>query len=93
MHPDWVRTLRDQCEAADVPFLFKQWGEYLPITVHGDDNDPIFYPADGGDPGRLEGLEATSIEVDGQAFARVGKKKSGRMIDGHTHDAYPKEPA
>lgn len=25
MHPDWVRALRDQCAAAGVPFLFKQW--------------------------------------------------------------------
>jgi len=23
--PDWFRFLRDQCAAADVPFLFKQW--------------------------------------------------------------------
>lgn len=30
MHPDWARQLRDQCAAAEVPFLFKQWGEYLP---------------------------------------------------------------
>jgi protein gp37 len=30
MHPDWARSLRDQCEAAGVPFLFKQWGEWLP---------------------------------------------------------------
>jgi protein gp37 len=28
MHPDWARSLRDQCEAAGVPFFFKQWGEY-----------------------------------------------------------------
>jgi protein gp37 len=26
MHPAWARQLRDQCEAAGVPFLFKQWG-------------------------------------------------------------------
>lgn len=26
MHPDWVRKLRDHCEAAGVPFFFKQWG-------------------------------------------------------------------
>lgn len=32
MHPDWVRSLRDQCAAVDVPFLFKQWGEWLPIN-------------------------------------------------------------
>ena len=28
MHPDWARSLRDQCVGADVPFLFKQWGEW-----------------------------------------------------------------
>ena len=32
MHPDWVRSLRDQCQAASVSFLFKQWGEYAPGT-------------------------------------------------------------
>ncbi len=26
MHPDWVRSVRDQCERASVPFFFKQWG-------------------------------------------------------------------
>jgi protein gp37 len=31
MQLDWVRGLRDQCERAGVPFLFKQWGEWLPI--------------------------------------------------------------
>lgn len=30
MHPDWVRFIRDQCAAAGVPFLFKQWGEWKP---------------------------------------------------------------
>ena len=28
MHPDWARSLRDQCAAANVPFFFKQWGEH-----------------------------------------------------------------
>jgi protein gp37 len=31
MHPEWPRSLRDQCQAAGVPFLFKQWGEWAPI--------------------------------------------------------------
>ncbi|MFA5420291.1 MAG: phage Gp37/Gp68 family protein [Bacteroidales bacterium] len=26
MHPDWVRSIRDQCAAAKVPFFFKQAG-------------------------------------------------------------------
>jgi protein gp37 len=30
MHPDWARSLRDQCTSAGVPFFFKQWGEFLP---------------------------------------------------------------
>ncbi len=28
MHPDWARSVRDQCKAAGVPFFFKQWGKY-----------------------------------------------------------------
>lgn len=31
-HPDWYRSLRNQCAVAGVPFLFKQWGEWLPIN-------------------------------------------------------------
>lgn len=26
MHPEWARSLRDQCQTARVPFFFKQWG-------------------------------------------------------------------
>lgn len=33
MHPDWVRSVRNQCVAAGVPFFFKQWGEWLPSKV------------------------------------------------------------
>ncbi len=32
MHPDWARSLRDQCAIAGVPFLFKQWGEWSPYS-------------------------------------------------------------
>lgn len=28
MHPDWVRSVRDQCKDAGTPFFFKQWGKY-----------------------------------------------------------------
>ena len=33
MHPDWARSLRDQCVAAGVPFFFKQWGEFAPSDM------------------------------------------------------------
>lgn len=32
MHPAWARRLRDQCTAAGVPFLFKQWGSWAPTA-------------------------------------------------------------
>lgn len=28
LHPDWARSVRDQCKEAGVPFFFKQWGEW-----------------------------------------------------------------
>lgn len=33
--PDWFRLLRDQCVAAGVPFLFKQWGVWAPHQGDG----------------------------------------------------------
>lgn len=40
MHPDWVRSLRDQCAGAGVPFLFKQWGEWLPDSQNQEVSQP-----------------------------------------------------
>lgn len=28
MHPEWVKLLHEHCKAANVPFFFKQWGEW-----------------------------------------------------------------
>lgn len=42
--PAWVRVLRDQSWAADVPFFFKQWGEYVPLDAPGM---PVEYMAVG----------------------------------------------
>lgn len=42
MHPDWVRSLRDQCHAAGTPFLFKQWGEWAPGTFVADAEDEYY---------------------------------------------------
>lgn len=39
MHPDWARGLRDQCNTAGVPFLFKQWGEWRPISQMSEGED------------------------------------------------------
>lgn len=39
MHPQWVRSLRDQCAAAGVLLLFKQWGEWRAV----DQGEPEWY--------------------------------------------------
>lgn len=44
MHPDWARSLRDQCAAAGVPYFFKQWGEWSPVTI-AEDEDGALGPA------------------------------------------------
>lgn len=76
-HPDWVRTIRDQCAVADVPFFFKQWGEYL-HTEEMDTN--TFYGT----------LDKKRISVDDdESFVRVGKKQAGRLLDGREWSEFP----
>jgi protein gp37 len=43
MHPDWVRSLRGQCEAAEVAFHFKQWGDWAPICNLADGEADTLY--------------------------------------------------
>lgn len=42
MHPDWVRSLRDQCVEAGVPFFFKQWGEWHTGVVRMGTGEAVF---------------------------------------------------
>jgi protein gp37 len=32
MHPDWARSLREQCDTWGTPFFFKQWGDSIRIS-------------------------------------------------------------
>lgn len=52
MHPDWVHQLRDQCAQANVPFLFKQWGDWAPVCDIDTDalDDKLYHPAPARDP-------------------------------------------
>ncbi len=73
MSPDWARSLRDQCAAAGVHFLFKQWGEWLPML--------------GQVEGVPVGRKTTT--PDGWVMGWAGKKAAGRLLDGVQHDAFP----
>lgn len=91
MHSDWVRALRAQCQAAGVPFLFKQWGEWAPagevsggairnaICRHGRlaEFDQDSMRAICGECTRWEGVR------------RVGKHDAGRLLDGREWLEFP----
>lgn len=91
MHPQWARDLRDQCQAAGVPFFFKQWGEWLPFNSAQEIPDA---------PDRTP---VCCVKTDGRSFSpysyaehapchemvRVGKKAAGRLLDGREHNELP----
>lgn len=78
MHLNWVRRLRDQCAAAGVPFLMKQWGEWAPAGQSVTAGHRIH--------------EFGYDEVGQCRLHRVGKKAAGRMLDGVTHTEFPISP-
>lgn len=89
MHPDWARFTRDQCNAAKVPFFFKQWGRWAPLLPeHEGRRDWSIVDHRGGvdiPDDRWPDEQAGEV-----AMAPVGKKAAGRMLDGRTWDEMPK---
>lgn len=97
--PEWYRSIRDQCSSLNIPFHFKQWGEWIPYehcgcpplieSQHGDTYDTHQLPIDLIDHEPIDnwywpdGLSDT-------VYRRVGKKTAGRMLDGVEHDAFPR---
>lgn len=81
-HPDWFRSVRDQCAAASVAYHHKQNGEWqgygaaAPTDAEGNLGLPREPRGDFDFP-------------DGERVFRVGKAASGRMLDGVIHGAMP----
>jgi len=94
MHPDWARSLRDQCVKAGVPFLFKQWGSWQ--TVYDRDvEDPDWRNCPDGrgkwDKGRYLNLAGgCGFHGDRVVYCKKASLRScGRMLDGKHWDGMP----
>jgi protein gp37 len=99
MHPDWARSLRDQCQAAGVAFFFKQWGEWLP-RIDAAASDPggrLDYGITNRDPAHYRilnlaggfGFHGDRVHV----MKRVGKKAAGAVLDGREWREFPQAAA
>ncbi len=77
MHPDWARSIRDQCAAAAVPFFFKQWGEWLPSGMVPDKAESPRWTGEDGEFADCGGM------------IKVGKKEAGRQLDLIEHNNFP----
>jgi len=81
-HPDWVRDLRDQCVKAEVPFFFKQWGEWAPDNfVHAGtifDREHITFNSNY----EIANSRADFTPSHNFTMKHVGKKAAGHLLDG-----------
>ncbi len=81
MHPDWVRSMRDQCVAAGVPFFFKQWGEFTSEQCPG-----VEVVLSTLQPGQCV---ASGVKGHHTLYTRVGKKAAGALLDGREWKQFP----
>ncbi|MGA0610526.1 phage Gp37/Gp68 family protein [Caldimonas sp. KR1-144] len=79
-HPDWFRSLRDQCAAAGVPFHFKQWGEWLPGSQAREVGNQMAFVGSCNRGWQWD---------EGTHSWRIGKKGAGRLLDGVEHGGFP----
>lgn len=92
VHPDWARSLRDQCAAAGVPFLFKQHGEWLATDFCSDEDvmlpsrRTVYVNRDGS---YVDGTDGFDFFAGFKETAWVGKKAAGRKLDGIEHNGFP----
>jgi protein gp37 len=74
MHPDWLRSIRDQCTAKNIPFFFKQWGEFLPLEF--DVQPPFRFFSSNG---KL--IDAHGIDVIDPETGDAGRYRGMRFMD------------
>lgn len=87
MHPEWARSLRDQCAAAGVPFFFKQWGRYTPNRPAGH---VVKVAVDINGKDLVTRLEP-SLPTDATMYRPLHSTNThDNVLDGRTHLEFPK---
>lgn len=86
-HPDWFRQVRDQCQAAGVPFFLKQWGEWGPQgqILNCSARKSLCSRRYNWNKPRTD----IPLESDCRVSFRVGKKAAGRLLDGREWNEFP----
>lgn len=94
MHPDWARSLRDQCAAAGVPFFFKQWGVWQPGSALDFDRNVVLL--NNGERLPYTNYQAHITAEQGFRWGDLravvmhrGWNKSFNQLDGRTHQEWP----
>lgn len=83
MHPDWAMEIRDRCRQANIPFFFKQWGDWQPWDGSTTDKEEKFKRLNG------KGQVVPIGEPTGTLMHRVGKKLAGKNLYGKTYSQFP----
>lgn len=92
MHPDWVRSMRDQCKAWDIPFFFKQWGTLAPASQVADTTPIINAMTKSGIVTHFDResmIAADPHETRWEGLRRVKKKGASAELDGETWRQFP----
>lgn len=82
--PAWDRAVRDQCETFGRVYQHKQNGEWLAWGQVFDEGEGLVQNmlSFGKDPARFQ-------HIDGEIVSKIGKHRSGRLLDGVEHNARP----
>ena len=89
MHPDWARDIRDQCVAADVPFFFKQWGNWIPLDQKVETSFGVQDVDDAFDVGEAAERNILHLWDDENGAIPLQKKAAGRLLDGREWSQMP----
>lgn len=90
MHPDWAKSLRDQCQEAGTAFFFKQWGAWMVTTNGSSPEDEFTVVGRDGEMTSPDDYFKNPGAYQGEAcMVKVGKKTTGRQLDGQEYNQMP----